>query len=65
MCQQLGNLVRQLGNNILFFKDNDKLIVQLAKFLQDASQDVRQVAKQAFVSMSQAIMGQHDLEKLL
>jgi hypothetical protein len=33
MCQQLMNIAKQLGNNILFFKDNDKLIVQLAKYL--------------------------------
>ena len=50
MCLQ--SIVKQLGNNILFFKDNDKLLVQLAKYLQDASQDVRQSAKIAFVLMS-------------
>jgi hypothetical protein len=44
----MGNLVRSLGNNILFFKENDKLIVQLAQYLQDASQEVRQFAKSAF-----------------
>ena len=41
MAQQLQNLVKQLGNSVLFFKENDKLLVQLAKYLQDASQDVR------------------------
>lgn len=65
MCQCLQNIVKSLGNNILFFKENDKLLIQLAKYLQDASQDVRQQAKIAFVSMSQAIMGQNELEKLL
>jgi hypothetical protein len=65
MCQCLQNIVKSLGNNILFFKENDKLLIKLAKYLQDASQDVRQQAKIAFVSMSQAIMGQNELEKLL
>ena len=64
-CQCLFAIVKQLDNNILFFKENDKLLVQLAKYLQDASQDVRQQAKAAFVAMSQAIMGQNELEKLL
>jgi hypothetical protein len=36
----------------LFFKENDKLLVQLAKYLQDASQDVRQQARAAFVALS-------------
>ena len=65
ICMCLQSIVKQLGNNILFFKDNDKLLVQLAKYLQDASQDVRQSAKIAFVLMSQAIMGQNELERLL
>ena len=52
ICMCLQSIVKQLGNNILFFKDNDKLLVQLAKYLQDASQDVRQSAKIAFVLMS-------------
>jgi hypothetical protein len=42
MCQCLQLIVKSLGNNILFFKENDKLLIQLAKYLQDASQDVRQ-----------------------
>ena len=65
LCQCLFSIVKSLGNNILFFKDNDKLIIQLAKYLQDASQDVRQTAKNSFIVMSQTIMGQNDLEKLL
>lgn len=65
MCQCLQHIVKSLGNNILFFKENDKLLIQLAKYLQDASQDVRQQAKIAFVLMSQAIMGQNELERLL
>lgn len=54
-----------MGNNILRFKDNDKLICQLANYIKDACQDVRTYAKQAFLTMSQAVMGQNDLEKLL
>jgi len=54
-----------MGNNILRFKDNDKLICQLANYLKDACQEVRAYAKQAFLTMSQAVMGQNDLEKLL
>ena len=41
ICQCLQNIVRSLGNNILFFKENDKLLVFLANYLFDASQDVR------------------------
>ena len=52
ICQCLQNIAKSLGNNILFFKDNDKLIVYLANYLFDASQDVRQAARLAFVFMS-------------
>lgn len=65
ICQCLQHIVKSLGNNILFFKESDKLLVHLANYLFDASQDVRQAAKVAFVCMSQAIMGQNELEKLL
>lgn len=65
MCFCLQNIVKSLGNNLLFFRENDKLLVMLANYLQDANQEVRQQAKTAFVSMSQAIMGQNELEKLL
>ena len=40
-----------MGNNILFFKDSDKLINQLANYLKDASQEVRAYAKRAFLIM--------------
>ena len=33
--------------------------------MKDACQDVRSYAKQAFVTISQAVMGQNDFEKLL
>jgi hypothetical protein len=54
-----------LGNNILFFKDADKLICQLARYMADQCQDVRAAAKRAFVILSQSIMGKNDLERLL
>jgi hypothetical protein len=41
----------------LFFNQNDKLLIHLANYLHDANQDVRAQAKEAFVAMSQAIMG--------
>ena len=65
ICRCLEQLATNLGNNILFFKDSDKLIGQLANYLKDACQDVRSSSKRAFVSLSNAIMGQNDLEKLL
>ena len=37
LCKCYETLVLNLGNNILFFKDNDKLLNQLANFLADAS----------------------------
>ena len=58
-------IVNCLGNNVLFFNQNDKLLVHLSNYLTDASQDVRQAAKVAFVQLSQNIMGQNELEKLL
>ena len=61
----MNQLVSCMGNNILFFKDSDKLISQLANYLKDANQDVREYAKRAFLTMSHAIMGQNDLERLL
>lgn len=54
-----------MGNNILFFKDSDKLISQLANYLKDACQEVRAYSKKAFLMMSHAVMGKNDLEKLL
>ena len=65
ICRCLEQLVTNLGNNILFFKDSDKLIGQLANYIKDACQEVRASSKRAFVSLSNAIMGQNDLEKLL
>jgi len=57
ICQCLCQLVAHMGNNILFFNHNDKLLGQLANYLKDACQEVRAYAKQAFVTMSQAVMG--------
>jgi len=34
-------------------------------YLSDACQEVRQIAKSSFLELSQSIMGQNDLEKLL
>ena len=47
----LEQLVNKLGNNILFFKDSDKLICQLTFYLKDACQDVRASSKRAFVCL--------------
>jgi hypothetical protein len=52
MCFALQNIVKSLGNNLLFFRENDKLLVMLATYLQDPNQEVRQQAKIAFVTMS-------------
>jgi hypothetical protein len=65
LCKCFETLIKQLGNNILFFKDSDKLIGSLANFMSDACQEVRNIAKQAFIQLSKSIMGQNDLEKLL
>jgi len=58
-------LVKSLGNNILFFKDNDKLLTQLAFFLSDACQEVRATAKAGFQTLAQEVMSKSDLERLL
>ena len=54
-----------LGNNLLFLKENDKLLNLLAVYLSDACPEVRATAKSAFSEMNQAIMGKNDLERLL
>lgn len=41
MCFCLQNIVKSLGNNLLFFRENDKLLVLLANYLQDQNQEVR------------------------
>lgn len=48
----LETLIRALGNNVLFFKDSDKLINQLATYLSDACPDVRNNAKNGFLELS-------------
>ena len=65
VCKCLEAIVKNLGNNILFFKDNDKLLSFLAVYLCDASQEVRNIAKRGFQTLSAEIMSQNDLEKLL
>lgn len=57
--------MRVLGNNLLFFKENDKLIGLLATYLGDACPEVRDTAKSGFAELFQAIMGKNDLERLL
>lgn len=57
--------MKVLGNNLLFLKENDKLINLLAVYLGDACPEVRTTAKSAFTEINQAIMGKNDLERLL
>lgn len=54
-----------MGNKIIFFSNSDKLIGQMANYMSDACQDVRSVAKRAFLALSHAVMDSKDLEKLL
>ncbi len=65
MAKCLEALVKNLGNNILFFKDNDKLLTLLAIYLGDANQDVRNVAKRGFQALSAEVMSANDMERLL
>ena len=58
-------MIKNLGNNILFFKENDKLLFQMALYLKDASQEVRQTARNAFQSLYQQVMDSGELEKLV
>jgi hypothetical protein len=53
------------GNNLLFLKENDKLLSLLATYLGDACPEVRATAKSGFCELSQAILGKNDLERLL
>lgn len=54
-----------LGNNLLFFKENDKLINLLATYLSDACPEVRATARSGLMELQSAIMGKNDLERLL
>ena len=65
ICKCLEFLVQSLGNNIMFFSSSDKLITQLANYMSDPCQEVRNVAKRAFLCLQQAVMNAKDLEKLL
>lgn len=49
----------------MFFTNSDKLIIQLANYISDPCQEVRQVAKHSFLVLSHAVMNGKDLEKLL
>lgn len=49
----LQQIVIKLGNKITSFKENYKIIDQMATYLSDASQEVRNNAKQAFNTLSQ------------
>lgn len=49
----------------MFFSSSDKLIAQLANFIADPCQEVRNVAKRAFLALSKAVVNAKDLEKLL
>lgn len=65
ICKCLEFLVTSLGNNIMFFSNSDKLVAQLANYMSDSCQEVRSVAKRAFLALSHAVMNGKDLERLL
>jgi len=65
ICKCCEFLVQSLGNNIMFFSNSDKLITQLAIYISDPCQEVRQVAKHSFLVLSHAVMNAKDYEKLL
>lgn len=65
VSKALGVLVENLDNNILFFKESDKLLALLGANISDASQDVRNLTKQAFLSIQNSVISKKDLEKLL
>lgn len=64
VAKALFVLVQQLGNNLLFFKEADKLVGLLGTHISDASQEVRHFAKQAFQQVHQAVISTKDLQKL-
>lgn len=61
----MTQLVRKLGNKIVFFKENDKLITVLANNLSEASAEVRNIAKRCFHLMAQDIFGKADFHRYL
>ncbi len=65
VCKSLETLIKVLGNNLLFMKENDKVVSLLAQYLGDACPEVRANAKSGFAVMSMVIMGKNDMERLL
>ena len=53
VAKWLQQIISKLGNKITTFKENYKIIDQLATFLSDASQEVRNNARLAFNTLSQ------------
>lgn len=60
----LDQIISKLGAKIKSFRDNSQIINQLATYLSDAGQEVRNNAKQAFNTLNQ-IVSKEEFEKLM
>ena len=60
----LEQIIVRLNTKIMTFREKEKIINQLAIYLSDASQDVRNNAKQAFSTLSN-LLSKDDFEKLM
>ena len=58
-------LILRLGNKLLSFKDNEKIISVLALFLSEGSLEVRSAAKRAILCASNKVMSPIDFDRLL
>jgi hypothetical protein len=58
-------LISRLGNKLLSFKDNEKMMALLANFLSEGSLEVRSAAKRAILSASTKSMSPIDFDRLL
>ena len=60
----LEQIIVKLNTKIMTFREKEKIVDQLAIYLSDASQDVRNNAKQAFRTLSN-LVSKDDFEKLM
>ena len=60
----LEQIIIKMGTRFTSFKDNSKVIDQLATYLSDAAQDVRSDAKKAFNTLSQ-LCSKSEFEEML
>ena len=55
ICVCLNTIIIKLDNKFSTFKDNDKIISMLGQYINEGSLELRQIAKECFISLTQAV----------